>query len=95
MTAPTLRDAAMAALPDGWVLNHAQELRPGAWEAGYLDEEGRFSPVVTVDTGLYYRAQDAEPMARAIVESLAAPEKPAPAPQHAGQAEPVHGDALP
>jgi hypothetical protein len=65
----------------GWKLNHVQfsRDREGIAEIGYLDpEDDRFSPVVTVDTGLYYQPNDAVPLARMILDALAT-QPPAPA----------------
>lgn len=56
----------------GWKLNHVQFKRgEGKAEIGYLDpEDDRFSPVVTVDTGLYYQPEHAVPLAAAILEAV-------------------------
>jgi len=74
-----LHRPAAPAVPQGWVFNHAQQSSAGIWEIGYRDDEDdRFSPIVTVDTGLYYQPQDAEPLAKAILAMLsAAPQAPA------------------
>lgn len=61
-----------------WKLNHARRHpdpdQDGAWEIGFLDDEDdRFSPIITVDTGLYYQSERAEPLAMAILAKLAAP----------------------
>ena len=58
----------------GWKLNHVQFVRgTGTAEIGYLDpEDDRFSPIVTVDTGLYYQPDAAVPLAQAILDALAA-----------------------
>jgi hypothetical protein len=63
----------------GWKLNHVQFVRgSGTAQIGYLDpEDDRFSPIVTVDTGLYYRPQDAAPLASAILAAIATPTHPA------------------
>lgn len=56
----------------GWKLNHVQYVRgSGTAEIGYLDpEDDRFSPTVTVDTGLYYQPEQAAPLAVAILAML-------------------------
>ena len=59
----------------GWTFNHARPKagESGVWEIGfYDDEDDRFSPIVTVDTGLYYCKEGAEPLANAILARLAA-----------------------
>lgn len=56
----------------GWKLNHVQFV-PGSGKAeiGYLDpEDDRFSPIVTVDTGLYYEPNQAHPLAVAILAAM-------------------------
>lgn len=68
-----------AVLSEGWKFNHAQRSKDdeGVWEIGFLDDEDdRFSPILTVDTGLYYQDNDAEPLARAILARLATPPAP-------------------
>lgn len=72
--APVVPADAEAELLKGWKLNHVQFVRgSGKAEIGYLDaEDDRFSPIVTVDTGLYYQPDDAAPLARAILALLAA-----------------------
>lgn len=68
----------------GWKLNHVQFVRgTGKAEIGYLDsEDDRFSPIVTVDTGLYYEPDQAHPLAIAILEALQATHPPrAPLPE--------------
>jgi hypothetical protein len=71
----------------GWQINHARA-KPdevGVWEVGFLDDQDEtFSPIVTVDTGLYYAETHAEPMARAILAWLAGA-----SPQAAVPAEPT------
>lgn len=60
-------------LPRGWKFNHARQSAddPGVWEIGWLEEgDDWFSPIVTVDTGLYYQTDDAGPLARAILDRL-------------------------
>ena len=60
----------------GWKLNHAQqesEGNPGMWEVGHLNEDDVFSPVITINTGLYYQDADAEPMARAVLAAITSP----------------------
>ncbi len=90
---PEVIDALRAALaqpvPDahaeplkGWKLNHAQRAEEGVAEIGFLDdEEDRFSPIVTVDTGLYYQPDQALPLAVAILgmlqDAAAHPQQPA------------------
>lgn len=73
----------VAAIP-GWPLNYVHENKSeGTWEIGVFDfDDDRFSPVITVDTGIYYRPQDAEPLARLILKLLkgATPAAPAPEP---------------
>jgi hypothetical protein len=71
--APAQPVAPTVDLLKGWKLNHIQFVRgSGKAEIGYLDEEDdRFSPIVTIDTGLYYRPDDAVPLAHAILEALA------------------------
>ena len=56
----------------GWKLNHVQSKRgEGTAQIGYLDpEDDRFSPIVTVDTGLYYEPKQAAPLAVAILGML-------------------------
>lgn len=59
----------------GWKLNHARRHpdpdQAGSWEIGFLDDEDdRFSPIITVDTGLYFQEKHAEPLARAILSRL-------------------------
>lgn len=82
----------VAELLKGWKLNHVQfERGSGTAEIGYLDpEDDRFSPIIKVDTGLYYRPQDAAPLASAILAAIAAaptsPER-APDPARAALAE--------
>jgi len=73
----------LAPLPKGWKFNHAQQQTDddgpvdGVWEIGFLDpEDDRFSPIVTVDAGLYYQDKDAEPLARAILARLATSDVP-------------------
>lgn len=75
LCAPSAEPVDEVELLKGWKLNHIQFVRgSGTAEIGYLDaEDDRFSPVVTVDTGLYYQPQDAVPLARAILDRLAAP----------------------
>lgn len=65
-----------APLPPGWKFNHAQpavdfdgKADEGVWDIGWL-EDGQFSPIITVDTGLYDQHAQAEPLARAILERL-------------------------
>lgn len=66
----------------GWKFNHTQKREgdeddEGVWEIGYLDsEDDRFSPILTVDTGLYYQDKDAEPLARAILARIATKDGP-------------------
>jgi len=62
----------------GWKLNHVQFVRgSGKAEIGYLDsEDDRFSPIVTVDTGLYYEPDQAHPLAVAILGALQAAHPP-------------------
>lgn len=57
----------------GWKLNHVQKgPARGMAQIGYLDEEdGRFSHIVTVDTGLYDQNEQAYPLAVAILGALA------------------------
>lgn len=55
----------------GWKLNHARRAEEGVAEIGFLDDEDdRFSPIVTVDTGLYYQPEQALPLAVAILGML-------------------------
>lgn len=73
-----LRAAPRAPLPGGWTFNHARRHpdpdQDGAWEIGFIDDEDdRFSPIITVDTGLYYQDDQAEPLARAILAKLTEP----------------------
>lgn len=58
----------------GWKLNHVAFKRgSGKAEIGFLDpEDDRFSPVITVDTGLYYQHDHAVPLARAVLSALTA-----------------------
>lgn len=68
-------------LPNGWTFNHTQQAidsdgdpEPGTWEIGWLDpEDDRFSAILVLDTWLYNQEDAAEPLARAILERLAAP----------------------
>jgi hypothetical protein len=74
-------DAAPSVAPEplkGWKMNHVQFVRgSGKAEIGYLDsEDDRFSPVVTVDTGLYYEPDQAHPLAVAILGALQAAHPP-------------------
>lgn len=56
----------------GWKLNHVQYKRgEGTAQIGYLDpEDDRFSPIVTVDTDLYFQPDQAAPLAVAILGAL-------------------------
>ena len=76
----------------GWKLNHVQFVRgSGTAQIGYLDpEDDRFSPIVTVDTGLYYQPDAAVPMAAAILAALEAQAAPAPEPSAQAVAHPSH-----
>lgn len=70
----------------GWKLNHARRGdEEGTAEIGYFDpEDDRFSPIVTVDTGLYYQPNQALPLAvqiLALLEKATAPQPPAPTAQ--------------
>ncbi len=91
--ADALRAALAQPVPDapaeplkGWKLNHVQFVRgKGTAQIGYLDpEDDRFSPIVTVDTGLYYQPDQAAPLAVAILgmleDAAAHPQQPAPVP---------------
>lgn len=74
LAALKLSARAPVAIPVGWKFNHARQCdEDGVWEIGYLNEDDYFSSIVTVDTGLYYQPQDAEPLARAILARLTAP----------------------
>jgi hypothetical protein len=85
---PQVVDAATAPVAPGeplkgWKFNHARQHpdpdQGGAWEIGFLDDEDdRFSAIVTVDTGLYYEDDQAEPLAKAILARLQAASAPAP-----------------
>lgn len=74
-------------LPAGWKFNHARQAEePGIWEIGWLEnEDDSFSPIITVDTGLYYQDQAAGPLARAILDRLAEPDTPGDSIQEGGQ----------
>lgn len=78
LSAPPAEPVDEVELLKGWKLNHIQFGRgSGTAEIGYLDAEAdRFSPIVTVDTGLYDQPQDAVPLARAILNMLATPAQP-------------------
>jgi hypothetical protein len=59
----------------GWKMNHCQAhpTDEGVWEIGYLDaEDNCFSPMLTIDTGLYYQADQAERLARSVLACLIA-----------------------
>ncbi len=84
---------AVQALPSGWNFNHAQQQTDdegpvaGVWQIGWLEvDDDYFAPIITVDTGLYYQDQDAEPLAKAILSRLAIP-SPATAPTGASQVD--------
>ena len=80
----------------GWPLNYVHENKSeGTWEIGVFDfEDDRFSPVITVDTGIYYRPQDAEPMARLILKLLTATTPPTQSPAPAPEALAAHENAI-
>lgn len=84
MTTPTeaLAQQPSAEPMKGWKLNHTRKgPEDGMAEIGYLDpEDDHFSPIVTVDTGLYYQADQAMPLAVAILGAIAgaAPQQTAP-----------------
>lgn len=66
-----------APLPKGWHFNHARQEADddgpvaGVWQIGWLEaDDAYFAPIITVDTSLYYREQDAEPLTRAILARL-------------------------
>lgn len=84
MTTPTeaLAQQPSAEPMKGWKLNHTRKgPEDGMAEIGYLDpEDDHFSPIVTVDTDLYYQADQAMPLAVAILGAIAgaAPQQTAP-----------------
>jgi len=77
--------ASEAKLLGGWRLNHVLAHSNGTAEIGFLDEDDCFARVITVDTGLYYRPDDAAPLAREILQALTATPQAPQAETPAGQ----------
>jgi hypothetical protein len=98
MQAETWRDWALKTLAEpagepepvqplkGWKLNHVRKHPEveGVAEIGYLDEDDRFAPILTVDTGLYYEDAQALPLAVSVLSMLSA-HPPQRTPEPAGE----------